>query len=600
MKMKILGALGSVTGSCTLLNHRGRYYLVDCGLRQGSAGNIYEPDGRLFRFKPSAIAAVFLTHAHMDHCGLLPLLAKHGFNGPIYCTQATAKSARVALLDAANFPGSQFGTDDVERLRFKCFDDDPKFQFGRPIGLDANLSISIIRTSHILGAVGFEFQFAEPSSCGSRQRRTIVFSGDLGNNQDQHCYQALLNGRQYPSTHASYIVCESTYGANNRELVFTSHPERIAALDRVLTDAVAAGSPSIVVFPCFSLQRTQELIVDLHCLLSKRKSGVFAQFASRGDTNSIPRQIEVMVDSPLAHKYGQIFAEQLRRVRQSGKPYYLNPELPSRLGLTNAVCLDLLDRLFGVRGANQEFDHYSLNYEQSRGRVQAPPLQIIIAGAGMCSGGRVVGHLKRLLPVASCTVVLTGYQGHGTPGAELMKRARDPGSPVNIAEWGIYNSQVKARIVELSGFYSGHADCPGLLDYLFHKDSEHEYSAVKRVFLNHGEQNAREGLERAIQIRASERRCDDRVIEGVELPIPTGAWFDLIHDRWVREWHPVVEPLEEAFAIGMNLLALVEATIGMSAGSNVSPKTQNSLIEELRAMKAILQQIRREFPSIVG
>ncbi|NDJ15016.1 MAG: MBL fold metallo-hydrolase [Acidobacteriia bacterium] len=600
MKIKFLGALGSVTGSCTLLNHGGRYYLVDCGTWQGSASNVYEPDGRLFRFKPNAIAAVFLTHAHMDHCGRLPLLAKHGFNGPIYCTRATAKLARLALLDAANLSGSQFGSDDVARLKFKCFDDDPRFQFGRFTGLDANLSVAIIRTSHILGAVGFEFQFAEPSSCGSRPRRTIVFSGDLGNNQDHHCYQALLNGRQYPSTHVGYVVCESTYGASNRDLVFTSYAERIAALDCVLTDAAAAGSPTTVVFPCFSLQRTQELIVDLHCLLSKRKSGVFTKLASRGDANSIPRQIEVMVDSPLAQKYGQIFAEELRRIRPSGKPYYLNPELPSRLGLTNGACLDLLDRLFGVRGATQMFDRYSLNYEQSWSHVQAPPLRIIIAGAGMCTGGRVVGHLKRLLPVPSCTVVLTGYQGEGTPGAELAKRARDSGAPVNIADWGIYNSQVRARIVELSGFYSGHADCTGLLDYLFHKNSEHEYSSVKRVFLNHGEQSAREGLERAIKIRASEWRCDDRVIDGVELPQSAGAWFDLLLDRWVREWHPVVEPPEEAFAIGMNLLALVEATIGTPAGTKSSLTTQNSLVEELRAMKAILQQIRGEYARVIS
>jgi metallo-beta-lactamase family protein len=536
----------------------------------------------------------------MDHCGRLPLLAKHGFDGTIYCTRATAKLARLALLDAANLSGNQFGTDDVERLRFKCFDDDPAFQFGRPVGLDANLSVSIIRTSHILGAVGFEFQFAEPSSCGSRPRRTIVFSGDLGNNQDHHCYQALLNGRQYPSTHANYVVCESTYGTSNRELVFTSHPERIAALDRVLADAVAAGSPTTVVFPCFSLQRTQELIVDLHCLLSKRQSGVFAKFASRGAPNAISRQIEVMVDSPLAQKYGQIFAEQLRRVRQSGKPYYLNPELPSRLGLTNDACLDLLDLLFGVRGATQMFDGYSLSYEQSRSRVHPLPLQIIIAGAGMCTGGRVVGHLKRLLPVPSCTVVLTGYQGEGTPGAELMKRARDSGSPINVADWGLYNSQVKARIVEISGFYSGHADCAGLLDYLFHKNSEHEYSAVKRVFLNHGEQSAREGLERAIQLRANERRCDDRVIEGVELPNPAGSWFDLTNDRWVREWHPVVELPEEAFVIGMNLLTLLEATIATPARMNANSTAQSSLVEELRATKVILQQIRCEFSRIVS
>lgn len=588
MKIKFLGALGSVTGSSTLLHHGVRYYLVDCGSRQGSASNDLDPDGRPFRFKPSAITAVFLTHAHMDHCGRLPLLAKQGFGGLIYCTRVTARLAKLALLDAANLPGSDFGTDEVERLRFKCFDDDPKFQFGRFIGVDTNLSVSVIRTAHILGAVGFEFQFFAPSGSGFGPRRTIVFSGDLGNNQDHHHYQALLNGRQYPSTHANYIVCESTYGATQRAAVFASHSERIAAMERVLLDAMAAGLPSTVVFPCFSLQRTQELIVDLHCLLSLQASGVLKRLASSGGPNAIPRPVGVFVDSPLAQKYGQVFAEELRRVRSSGKPFYLNPELPSRLGLTHAACLDLLERLFGARGASQAFERYSLNYEPPRTQPQSPPLQIVIAGAGMCTGGRVVGHLKRLLLTPSCTVVLTGYQGEGTPGAALMKRARDVGTHVNIPEWGISDPQVKARIVDLSGFYSGHADCAGLLDYLFHKDSEHEFSAVKRVFLNHGQHSAREQLKQAISTRVGEQRCDDRVIEGVELPLPNGAWFDLVHDRWVREWHPVVEPPNEAFEIGMNLLASAQAVISKSTADS-------SLGEDLRAMKAILQQIRSEF-----
>ncbi len=587
MKIKFLGALGSVTGSCTLLHHGVRYYLVDCGARQGMAIQGHDLDGHPFRFKPSAIAAVFLTHAHMDHCGLLPLLAKQGFSGPVYCTRATARLAKLALLDAASLPGSQFGTDDVERLRFKCFDDDQKFQFGRFVGVDANLSVSIIRTAHILGAVGFEFQFFAPSGSEFGPRRTIVFSGDLGNNQDHHHYQALLNGRQYPSTHARYIVCESTYGATQRAAGFASHPERIAAMERVLLDALAPGLPATVVFPSFSLQRTQELIVDLHGLFLQQASGVLKRLASSGGSNALPRPIDVLVDSPLAQKYGQVFAEELRRVRSSGKLFYLNPELPSRLGLSHAACLDLLDRLFGLRGASQVFERYSLSYEPLRTQRQSPPLQIIIAGSGMCMGGRVVGHLKRLLPVPNCTVVLTGYQGEGTPGAALMRRARDVGAHVNIPEWGISDPQLMAKIVDLSGFYSGHADCNGLLDYLLHKDSEHEFSTVKRVFLNHGEQNAREQLKHAISTRVHERRCDDRGIEGVELPLPNGAWFDLVRDRWVREWHPVAEPPNEAFEIGMNLLAGAQAVISKSTADS-------SLGEDLRAMKAILQQIRSE------
>jgi metallo-beta-lactamase family protein len=508
--------------------------------------------------------------------------------------------AKLALLDAANFRGSQFDADAVERLRFKCVDDDPRFEFGRFIGLEANLSVSIIRTSHILGAVGFEFQFSVPSGTSSASRRTIVFSGDLGNNQDHHSYQALLNGQQYPSTHASYIVCESTYGATTRAALFASHPGRIAALDRVLSNALEVGHPATVVFPCFSLQRTQELIVDLHCLLSQRESGVTKRLASSsGGPNAVQGPIEVLVDSPLAQKYGQVFSEELRRVRSSGKSFYLNPELPPRLGLTVTACLDLLDRLFGRWGVTQNFDRYSLHYEPQRTQP-TPPLRIVIAGSGMCTGGRVVGHLQRLLPTPNCTVVLTGYQGQGTPGAALMKRARDDGAPLNIPEWGISDPQVKAKIVDLSGFYSGHADCAGLLDYLFHKDSEHEFSAVRRVFLNHGEQISREQLQQTINARSSERRCDDRVVERVELPHPNGAWFDLLQDRWTLEWHPVLEPPQEAFAIAVKLVAGVEAAIGDQVGVKTTAGTGISPSEALRAMQGILQQLRSEFARVTG
>src|SRR6185369_10143641 len=236
MKIRFLGALGRVTGSCSLLNHRDRYYLVDCGSAQ--TGNTVElNEGSAFPFKPRGIRAVFLTHAHFDHSGLLPVLVRERFNGRICCTRATADLTYLSLMDVAALGTGGFSASDVSKLKFVCPDEDPRFQFGRFFPVDRDLTCAFIRTSHVLGSVGFEFQFSDWKETTPGQRKTIVFSGDIGCNTDENPYQSLLNGRQYPSTHAKYVVCESTYGDRDRDRAHVDFWARLRALKNLLAKA---------------------------------------------------------------------------------------------------------------------------------------------------------------------------------------------------------------------------------------------------------------------------------------------------------------------------------------------------------------------------
>ncbi len=337
MMIRFIGALGTVTGSCTLLNYRNQYYLVDCGVEQGCHlnANVFGS----FDFKPEALSAVFLTHAHLDHCGSLPLLVRQGFRGKIYCSRATANLARLALTNAATLPAAGYSAADVSRLDFVCLDERADFEYGQFFGIDHNLTVAMIRTSHVLGSVGFEFQFSERGEGKSNQRKTIVFSGDIGVNVKGNCYQPLLNDRQYPSTHAEYLVCESTYGGRNRHHEYTNYEKRQQALKAVLLKAAQAGSGATVIFPCFTLQRLQDLVIDLHCLLECHLDDhSLVQICCRDIDAPDPRP-SIIIDSPLAQKYGEIFIRELLRTRSNGKPFYLNSELIQRLRITDPAAV---------------------------------------------------------------------------------------------------------------------------------------------------------------------------------------------------------------------------------------------------------------------
>jgi metallo-beta-lactamase family protein len=539
MKIRFLGALGRVTGSCSLVNHRDRYYLVDCGSAQTDE-SVGLAEGSVFPFKAAGIHAVFLTHAHFDHCGLLPVLVREGFHGKIYCTRATADLARLALMDVATLGTGGFSSSDVLKLRFVCPDQNARFQFGAFFPVDRDLTCAFIRTSHVLGSVGFEFQFSDWKETSPGQRKTIVFSGDIGCNTDENPYQTLLNGRQYPSTHAEYIVCESTYGDRERDRAHMDYWARLGTLKRLLARTASFGPGATIIFPSFTLQRAQELIVDLHCVLEILLPDDERREWIRGHGSQVSLVAEVLVDSPLAAKYGPVFVRELNRTRSNGKPFYVNTALRSRLQASIAGVDTTIVRLLCPENGTSEGRNYSLRYG-SRGSSAKAAIRIVIAGAGMCNGGRVTEHLKRLLGSPKTMVALTGYQSAGTPGAELMRRTTDPSGKVDASFWGLSSSEVHADVVTLAPYYSGHADKSGLIDFIMRKNSHHPYQNVKRLFLIHGENRARVALKTSIMTRTGRQNPNDRVVEEVELPEQFSGWFDLIENDWVVEYHSTVD-----------------------------------------------------------
>ena len=584
MKIRFIGAIGTVTGSCTLFTHRHRYYLIDCGATQGNDA-IDGSDAKL-PFKAAGIVGVFLTHAHLDHCGMLPQLVKQGFRGYVYCTRATADLTKLALTDAVSLPNAQFTADDVNRLRFFCLDDRPDFQFGKSFGLDSNFSVSLIRTSHVLGSVGFEFQFAGSRNGSTATRKTIVFSGDIGCNVDGNCYQSLLNARQYPSTHAEYLVCESTYGGRDRDSRFTNYEERMHSLKRAVLEASARGPGATLIFPCFTMQRMQELQLDLHTLLEQHLDE-----AELGQLNfgAMP---EIIIDSPLSRKYGEVFSRELLRKRANGKYSYLNPELAERLKLDHESLVQLLAGLFGNDQRDLNLRNYRMGFGTSANQNHVG-LRIILAGSGMCTGGRIMEHLRRYLPNENTTIVITGYQSGGTPGAELMKRSMNPNAAIDGTPWGIAGYEIMATVVDLSGFFSGHADRGGLLDFIFSKNSSHQYLALKRVFLVHGDNQARQELCRAIEHETQSLSTSKRQVERVEMPNPENRWFDLDKNKWVWDFHPQVELAEQAVASGFGRLQKLEGMLLEFCEKSSDGKAVSEMINQLNLAKLHLASARQ-------
>ncbi|MFP4224391.1 MAG: MBL fold metallo-hydrolase [Phycisphaeraceae bacterium] len=277
MQIKFVGGIETVTGSCTL----GRYtppprfavppvqFLVDCGMYQGE-----KDDEALnclpFPFKVEDLRFVFLTHAHLDHCGLIPRLYKEGFRGEVVCTRATARFAKHMLADAAK-QGGPYDQQHVEMIRYRCLDDDPKFGWSGWIPIYPGLYIHALRSSHVLGAVSFALSWAVGDREGAdpADNPTIVFSGDIGNNTDENPYRPLLKANQRPRNTADYIVLESTYGSRDREEKYCKPGAAEAALREVILETVV-GRQGNVVIPAFALQRTQEVLYLLDRILQHK------------------------------------------------------------------------------------------------------------------------------------------------------------------------------------------------------------------------------------------------------------------------------------------------------------------------------------------
>ncbi len=570
MKIRFVGAVGAVTGSCTLLEHNGEYFLVDCGAGQDSVADARTP----LDFKPSALRSMFLTHAHLDHCGLIPALIAQGFHGRIYCTAATRDLTLNSLRDSEKL--GRCPREFIPELeQFCCVDEHPEFQWGRYIAGAENLTFTFARSSHILGAASVSFQFRDSGS--PTGRATICFSGDVGCNEPGHCAQALLAKRQLPDNFVSYLVLESTYGSRNRPSEAGDYTARMDALRDLIERAfVLSASAPLIIVPCFTLHRTQELMADLHTLLqtylSAETKREWRNRLGREENDGRPL-VEVAVESKLAWAHSAIYRRELVRISNTGKrkPLYLNGDFASRAGVAETEVAEIVDALFEEPVGWAPKAIGDLRFTCSQDHLKPGCIHFVVAGSGMCQGGRALELLRKNLGKPEVLVALMGFQAPDTPGAQLRRRVDNPDAPIDLTFWKL-PSDVRATVVDLGRFYSGHADQAGLVRYALQKDDPRfSYAPLRRVFLNHGDNSSRLSLAAALMETARSASLSVRSVEAVELPQKGDGWFDLLTNEWTIEPDLKVDGSDAIIAAILNKVRKLEATIEELRNRPVAP-----------------------------
>ncbi|AHD13422.1 beta-lactamase [Pseudomonas sp. FGI182] len=450
------GGTRGVTGSCHQLHlDPSTSLLIDCGLEQGAEaapGAASAPLG----FDVQGIQALVITHVHLDHVGRIPALLAAGYRGPILCSEPSARLLPLVLEDAYKL---SISSEPAHVARYLEFIDDlivpvPFGQWHRVVDKSGlKCQVRLQRAGHLLGSAYVE---CDIEALGLNQR--IVFSGDLG-----HQGNPLLQSVQ-PPERADVLVLESTYGDR-------LHPDRSnrqqqleQVIDRALQDH------GTILIPAFSLGRTQELLFELEDILH-RKALLDDPVVVPGDDAFSWSQLPIILDSPLAQRITAVY-RQLHG--------YWNDEAKTRLsqgrdplGFGQLVCVDTHARHRQV-----------VNYLKSTGRPA-----IVIAGNGMCSGGRIVGYLKAMLADSRHEVVFVGYQAKGTPGAVIQVSEGAEGFVQIDLDGGMY--EIRAKVVTLGG-YSGHADQVGLVRFA-------QGCNARRVVLVHGERGAKQALARVLR-----------------------------------------------------------------------------------------------------
>jgi metallo-beta-lactamase family protein len=440
MQLTFHGGAGTVTGSCFLIEHARGRFLIDCGLFQGPK-SVRELNYRPFPFPPEDIDFLLLTHAHIDHIGLVPKLCKHGFAGPIHATAPTIDLASFMLPDSGHIQEMEVerlnrrnrtrGRDEVSPIYTRA---DAEACLGqmRGLGYEAwfepgpGVRARFWNAGHILGSASIELQVSEAEGEAPVH---LLFSGDLGPDEKVFYFE--------PEAPAGFddIICESTYGDRDRAEVTVE--ERRAILCKEIKDALAAGGNLVI--PAFAVERTQELLHDIGVLLHEEK---------------IP-SAPVFLDSPLANHATEVFVKYAATLED--------------------IALDEAE-LF--RNPNFRFVE-SVDESKAINRISGGA--IIIAASGMCEAGRIRHHLKHNLWRAGATVLMVGYQAPGTLGHLLLNG--EPAVRIQGEEIA-----VKARIRRIDT-YSAHADQKELVAWVRERLPVHA-----GIFLSHGEDQARAEL----------------------------------------------------------------------------------------------------------
>jgi len=551
LKVNFVGAVEDVSGSCTWLHHTDSdtQFLVDCGMNQGSNLSAWK-NNQPFPFDPKQIKYVLLTHAHIDHCGLLPKLLQENFCGLVYATRATRDLTEIMLLDSAKVNGTP---DDIERIKsinWSILDNDPGFTWGRVIRMAEGLRFSILRSSHILGACCISVSWMLKDREGNfdkNNEKNIFFSGDVGPQSDSNPYLPLLKSGHNPFPNTNYIVTEATYGGRKREAVYQCAETRRKQLAETIFHTVYNKKGKVII-PAFSLHRTQELMSDLHWLITTG----WDEFAPKDLVGEVVDEkyespLRICVDSPLGHKVAEAYQKYLFERSPNGKyKYYKGDPSAENSDKYETALNDLLSewgacrdkgnliRLFtsGVKSTQQ-----NRRNQRNRGKLKKldPAAQtakkvqnysVFVASAGMCDAGPVLEYLEQLDNDPANTIILTGYQAAGTAGRKLMDRATLHGPPTKEMLFG------KAEVVDLSGFYSAHADQDMLLDNIFNLGGRQSNTPAK-VLINHGDTDSKKALEDAIRKRAERSVAKERAI--IDVKVADSQWLNLDTGEYLPE-----------------------------------------------------------------
>ena len=371
IRLKFHGAARTVTGSCYMLETEAARVIIDCGMFQGSKTE-RELNYRPFPFEPSSVDAMILTHAHIDHAGLIPKLVKHGFTGKIHCTHATSDLCAIMLPDSGfiqemdvkqlNQRRVKRGQEEVEPIYTL---EDAKKSLENFLGLGfetwfepaPGIRARFWNAGHMLGSASIEVEVVQ----AEKKPLRILFSGDLGPDNK------MLQEDPEAPTQFDFVICESTYGGRDR-FERSEESRRVILANEVNEAAKRKGA---LLIPSFAVERTQELVTDLVILME------------RGD---VPKA-NIFIDSPLASKATQIFTKHAKEL-QNG---------------------DLLTKAF-----NSHYVRSTESVDDSKALARFTGFRIIVAASGMCDAGRIRHHLKNHLWQPSTTVLLAGFQAEGS------------------------------------------------------------------------------------------------------------------------------------------------------------------------------------------
>jgi metallo-beta-lactamase family protein len=532
---KPFGACGTVTGSSHFVYHSasGKCFAVDCGLLQGEGDQSVNAVESL-PVPPSALHALFLTHAHVDHIGNLFAWLRAGFRGKIYCTDITSKLTVISLRDALNRQPVEEGDEalwDLLPTLFVCPDRDSAASHGRlyPVEGAEGLRYSFTPTSHLIGCVALRLM----TTVKGQSHADIIFSGDIGPVTDAQAHGGLSLSRQLPMSYSGVVVLESTYGdRDDRDPATLRHEERLAALAAVIKESVAQGPQARLIIPAFSLGRTTDLLTDIYLVLA----------SMRGATGLTGDDIPVLnVESQLASQYADVLREAYAEKKGSGEYAWLNPHAR----IVKLGGLSLLQRLLSATAEpRQEHDTQDGKVIVNWGdAIEGQGLTIVIAGSGTSLQGRVCREIMDQSKNPQATVLLCGYCPESSLGNQLREIARHPlversalhplsfriadGKDGKPRFWQEPADAVKINLADLSPYYSGHADSRSLMQYGLSLGKPLELPMD--FILVHGSNKARSQFARKLKAGLGQGY---NVAREVHCPSAHYPWFDVAEKTW--------------------------------------------------------------------